>query len=187
MNIEGKVVTLRAIGLDDLELLAQWANSPEIWHNLGGWHFPYSRQSTESYIKNLDNNSMTYQNFAIEAKNIGLIGTIYLADIDWKNRDATHGIMLGNIESRGKGYALDAEMTIMRYAFKELGLNRLSADIIDYNHRSVGLYTKKCGWKIEGKKAESVYRNGEYHDQVLIGITHKQYNEHMKNNNYWNN
>ena len=41
MNIKGKVVTLRAIEIDDLELLATRSNSPEIWHNSGGWHFPY--------------------------------------------------------------------------------------------------------------------------------------------------
>lgn len=36
MNIKGKVVTLRAIEMNDLDLLAKWSNSPEIWHNLGG-------------------------------------------------------------------------------------------------------------------------------------------------------
>ena len=40
MNIKGKVVTLRALEMDDLELLTKWSNSPEIWYNLGGWHFP---------------------------------------------------------------------------------------------------------------------------------------------------
>ncbi|MES1964859.1 GNAT family N-acetyltransferase [Psychrobacter sp. AH5] len=185
MNIEGKVVTLRAIEMKDLDLLAEWSNSPEIWHHLGGWHFPYSKLSTETYIRNIDNNNNEYQNFAIEANDIGLIGTISLSDIDWKNRDAYHGIMLGNIETRGKGYALDAAMTIMRFAFKELGLNRLSAYILGYNDRSIGLYTKKCGWEIEGKKLESIYRNGKFHDQVLIGITHKQYDSFMEKTNYW--
>ena len=50
MNINGKVVTLRALEMDDLELLTKWSNSPEIWYNLGGWHFPYSSLSTEEYI-----------------------------------------------------------------------------------------------------------------------------------------
>lgn len=54
MNINGKVVTLRALEMDDLELLTKWSNSPEIWYNLGGWHFPYSSLSTEEYIKNID-------------------------------------------------------------------------------------------------------------------------------------
>lgn len=187
MNIKGKLVTLRAIELDDLELLIKWSNSPELWHNLTGWHFPYSQISTESYIKNIDHANMKQQIFAIEAHDIGLIGTLSLVNIDWKNRSAENGIMLGEVGSRGKNYAFDAGMTFMRYAFKELGLNRLGGEILEYNVRSLGLSTKKLGWQIEGRKVEATYRNGKFHDQILIGITHKQYDEFMKDNDYWNN
>jgi RimJ/RimL family protein N-acetyltransferase len=128
---------------------------------------------------------MKNQNLAIDAYDIGLIGTISLVDIDWKNRSASYGIMLGDVETRGKGYALDALMTILRYVFKELGLNRLEAEIIEYNQRSLALHTKKGGWKVEGKKSESIYRDGKFHDQVLIGITHSQYDDFMQNNDYW--
>lgn len=69
--------------MDDLELLTKWSNSPEIWYNLGGWHFPYSSLSTEEYIRNINNN-MKFQNFAIETEEMGFIGTTNLVDIDWK-------------------------------------------------------------------------------------------------------
>ncbi|WP_350560609.1 GNAT family protein [Psychrobacter sp. CAL346-MNA-CIBAN-0220] len=187
MNIKGKLVILRAIELDDLDLLVKWSNSPELWHGLGGWHFPYSKLSTEAYIKNIDHGNMKNQVFAIEANDIGLIGTYSLTDIDWKNKSADHGIMLGDVDTRGKGYALDAVMTIIRYAFKELGLNRMGAEIIDYNIRSLDFATQKCGFQIEGRRAEAVYRNGRYHDQFLLGMTHQQYDEFMENNDYWNN
>lgn len=48
-----------------------------------------------------------------------------LRDIDWKNRKAHHGMKLANKERRGKGIGTDTVMAIMRYAFDELGLNRL--------------------------------------------------------------
>ncbi|WP_201596666.1 GNAT family N-acetyltransferase [Psychrobacter fulvigenes] len=185
MNIEGKLVTLRAIELEDLDLLVKWSNSPELWQHLGGWHFPYSKRSTEAYIKNIDHASMNRQMFAVEAHDIGLIGTYVLSDIDWKNRNAESGGMLGEVSSRGKNYAYDVGMTMMRYVFKELGLNRLGGEIIEYNARSLGLSTKKLGWQIEGRRIESIYRNGKFHDEILIGITHKQYDEFMKDNNYW--
>lgn len=186
MKIKGKVVTLRAIELDDLELLSEWANSPETWQNLVGWHFPYSKLSTEQYIKSINNNSMDYQNLAIDTEDLGLVGTINLVDIDWKNRNASTGIMLGDKESRGKGYAIDAVMTIMRYAFKELNLNRLDAEMIAYNDRSINFYTRKCGWLTEGKRKDWIYRDGTYHDKILCGMTHQQYDEFVKENNYWN-
>lgn len=187
MNIQGKIVTLRAIELSDLPLLAKWANSPEIWHWLCGWHFPYSTLSTENYIKNINNNNQKYQNFAIDTKEFGLIGTTNLVDIDWKNRNAISGIMIGEQNAQGKGYALDAIMAIMRYAFKELGLNRLDADMIAYNERSIDFYMRKCGWQLEGRKKDWFYRNGQYYDKVICGITHQQYDEFLKNNPYWDN
>jgi hypothetical protein len=48
MNIQGKIVTLRAIEMSDLTQLNEWSNAPELWNMLGGWHFPYSLQSTDS-------------------------------------------------------------------------------------------------------------------------------------------
>ena len=185
MNIKGKVVTLRALEMQDLPLLTKWSNSPEIWYSLGGWHFPYSSLSTEEYIKNINNSNMKLQNFAIETEEMGFIGTTNLVDIDWKNRTAFNGIMLGDKDSRGKGYALDAVMSIMRYSFKELGLHRLDGDMIAYNERSLDFYTKKCGWFIEGKKEGWFYRNGQRYDKIICGITHEQYDRHIESTRYW--
>lgn len=154
MNIKGKVVTLRALEMQDLPLLTKWSNSPEIWYSLGGWHFPYSSLSTEEYIKNINNSNMKLQNFAIETEEMGFIGTTNLVDIDWKNRTAFNGIMLGDKDSRGKGYALDAVMSIMRYSFKELGLHRLDGDMIAYNERSLDFYTKNVVGLLKVKRKD---------------------------------
>lgn len=130
---------------------------------------------------------MTNHNFAIETEEHGLIGTANLVNIDWKNRNAFHGMMLGDKDTRGKGYALDVVMAIMRYSFKELGLNRLDGDMIAYNERSIDFYMRKCGWQLEGRKKDWFYRNGQYYDKVICGITHQQYDEFLKNNPYWDN
>lgn len=185
MNIQGKVVTLRAIEMEDLALLHQWANEPEIWEGLGGWHFPYSSLSTENWIKNINNNDPKNQNFAIETPEHGLIGTINLVDIDWKNRNAFSGISLGNKDTRGKGYALDAVMTIMRYAFDELGLARLDGDMIATNKVSINFFKKRCGWEVEGIKKNWFFRKGEFHDKVVVGITAERYKEFLAENDYW--
>jgi len=125
---------------------------------------------------------MKYQNFSIETEEMRLIGTANLVDIDWKNKNACNGIMLDDKDSLGKGYALDAVMTMMRYAFKELGLNCLDAEMIAYNERSIDFYTSKCGWVVDGKKENWFYGNGQYHDKILCGIT---YDQHVEKTKYW--
>jgi RimJ/RimL family protein N-acetyltransferase len=185
MNIRGKVVTLRAIELEDLPLLQQWANDPEIWEGLGGWHFPYSSMSTVTWIQNINNNDLKNQNFAIETPEHGLIGTINLVNINWKDRNAFTGISLGNKDTRGKGYALDAVMAIMRYAFDELGLARLDGDMIETNKVSINFFQKRCGWEIEGIKKNWFFRKGCFHNKVVVGITVERYKEFLEENNYW--
>ena len=55
MNINGKVVTLRAIERDDLELMRQMLNDPEIENLVVGWAFPVSKYQQEQwYEKNIN-------------------------------------------------------------------------------------------------------------------------------------
>jgi RimJ/RimL family protein N-acetyltransferase len=185
MNIKGKTVLLRAIETGDLPSLNEWSNDPDIWYMLGGWHFPFSMQDTTSWYEAITPNDQKNQIFAIEVEGTGIVGTANLVNIDWKNKNAFHGMMLGKHNLRGKGVALDTVMAVMRYAFDELGLNRLDGDMIDYNQRSIEFYINKCGWEVEGRKKDWYFRKGEYHDKVVVGITRQRYQEHIKNTAYW--
>ena len=184
MNIEGKQVLLRAIEPSDLSLLQRWANDPSIQKMLGGWHFPTSMMDQEAWRKSLSCQS-TDQRFAIETRELGLIGMANLVSIDWKNRTAFHGMLLGETAARRKGYGIDTIMSLMRYAFDELGLMRLDTDIIEYNKPSLNVYVEKCGWQVEGKRKDWYYRNGRRWDKIIVGMTHGRYNEMMLSSEYW--
>lgn len=185
MNIQGKKVTLRAPELSDLPDLHRWSNDPEIWHMLGGWHFPYSSRSTEEWIKNRKDGNLTDHVFCIDTVDEGIIGTANIIDIDWKNKNAFHGMMIGKTNLHGKGYALDALMAVMKYAFMDLGLHRLDGSMINYNVRSIRFYLEKGGWKQEGVSRDWFYRNGQYHDKVMVGVTRSDYLELLDKNKYW--
>jgi len=185
MNINGKVVTLRAPELADIPQLHKWSNDPEIWKMLGGWHFPFSSRSTEEWVRSRKDNNLTDHVFCIDTPEHGLIGTANIVNIDWKNKTAFHGMMIGQENIRGKGYALDALFSIMRYAFMELGLNRLDGDMIEYNERSIKFYIEKGGWKHEGVRRDWFYKDGTYHDKVIVGVTKYDYAEILEKNNYW--
>ncbi|MEW6742660.1 MAG: GNAT family protein [Planctomycetota bacterium] len=184
MNIVGKRVILRAIEEQDLPDLHRWANDPEVWYLLAGWHFPSSMRSLVQWWENLPNDSLN-QRFAIEAPDAGLIGTANLVDIDWKNNHAFHGMMLGDKEIRGKGYGVDTIMAVMRYAFDELHLERLDGSMIEYNQISLNVYCKKCGWKEEGRMRRWYYRKGQYWDKIIVGITREDYQSLLAENHYW--
>ena len=184
MNIQGKKVLLRAIEESDLESLHRWANDPAIWPLLAGWHFPTSMQDQRKWYASLSVQSL-HQRFAIQAPDVGLIGTANLVDINWKDRNAFHGMMLGDVDIRGKGYGKDTIMTMMRYAFEELGLERLDGSMIEYNEASLAVYTRKCAWKEEGRQRNYYFRQNRYWDKIIVGVTRTDYFALVEENGYW--
>ena len=184
MNIKGKVVLLRAIEREDLTLLHKWANDPEIQTMLGGWHFPGSMTITDTWYEQLQSNVLN-QRFAIDSCEHGLIGTANLVNINWKDRNAFHGMLIGDKDIRGKGCGTDTVMALMRYAFEELGLERLDGSIIEFNKASYNLYINKCGWKEEGRKHNWYWRKNRFWDKLIVGVNRKDYLALIQKNHYW--
>lgn len=177
MNIVGDRVLLRAIERKDLPLLRLWSNDASIQSMLGGWHFPVGEKDQDEWYESIKFNSLN-QRFAIESFDSGLIGTANLVSIDWQNRTAFHGMLIGDAETRGKGYAADALSALMRFAFDEMNLYRLDSDIIEYNIPSLRFYLEKSGWKKDGVRKGWYFRAGRRWDKILIGMTHEHYKQH---------
>lgn len=183
MIIRGREVLIRAIEEDDLTVLMNSINDPELERFENGFNFPLGMMDQRKWFESLHNNEIS-QKMIIEYEGIA-IGWISLVNVDWKNGCAHTGIKLFSTEFRGKGLAQDAVMAIMRFAFNELNLNRLEGFILDYNIASQKLYIERCGWKVEGKKRKAVFKNGGYHDLIMVGILKEEYEELVKENNYW--
>ena len=184
MQIIGKKVLLRAIEEDDLMLLHRWANDPETQDNSGNIHFPSSMDFHKQWFSRLKDDHLN-QRYAIDVDGLGLIGYSSILNINWRHNRAHHGVYIGNTEGRGKGYAFDAVITTMRYAFDELHFERLDGDIIEYHHASYDFYCGKLNWKEEGRRRNYYYRKGRYWDQIVVGVTREDYLDLLKRTNYW--
>jgi len=184
MNIKGKKIILRAIEESDLKILHKWANDTDLQDLIGPIHFPSSMDFHKLWFEKLKDDQLN-QRLAIEIPNKGIIGISSLINIDWRNNHAWHGIMIGSNSVKGKGYGIDAVMATMRYAFDELHLERLDGSIIEYNKVSYNFYCNKLGWKEEGRRKNWFFRRGRYWDDIVVGITKKDYLELVNNTKYW--
>lgn len=63
----------------------------------------------------------------------------------------------------GCGYMREGLEQVKRYAFRELGLHRLEANIQPDNHRSIAL-VKRCGFSYEGTSPAFLYIAGAWRD-----------------------
>ncbi len=57
----------------------------------------------------------------------GAIGTTTLFDLDYRNRAASFGILIGEADCRAKGYGTEATRLLLDYAFTALGLHSCSS------------------------------------------------------------
>jgi len=185
MNIIGKNIYFRAIEEKDCLKMQKWANDPSIQKMLGGWHFPVSGQDQNKWLSSLNCNSIN-QRFVIELiKKKIVIGYTTLTSIDWKNKNAYTGLLIGDSKYRGQGLGVEAVMTVMKYAFNELGMQNLDTDIIEYNSISLKTYVDKCGWTIQGTKKNWYFRNGRWWNKIILGINCNEYKNLIKTNKYW--
>ena len=185
MNLVGKKVVLRPIEQDDIEMLRELTNDPEFEKMIVGWSFPVSKKDQEEWFSNVKN-GLSRLRYIIETAEDGAVGMIGLRDIDWKNGSAYGlGMRIAKKDIRTRGLATDAWMTLMRYAFDELRLNRINGSALAYNKASLRV-CEKVGFKVEGTQRHAVYKNGEFVDVIMMGCLKSDYEALIKENQYWN-
>ncbi len=107
---------------------------------------------------------------AIEDRRDGaLVGFVYLNNLDWFSRNAEFGVLIGEREKQGKGFAREALELVVRYAFQELNLHKIYLRVVSFNKRALELY-RTFGFAQEGVQRRHAFVRGRYHDVVLMGL-----------------
>lgn len=184
MNLKGKIVLLRAIEESDQELLLSMLNDPEIEKMVGGYSFPSSNKQQIEWFNRTSNDANNIR-LIIETSEDGPVGFANIVNIDWKNRSAFHGIKIANKTFQSRGIGTDTVMTVMKYCFEELNLNRIDGSIIEYNVPSQKLYINKCGWTVEGTKRQSVFKGNKFHNELIVSILKEEYEKLTEVVKYW--
>jgi len=97
-----------------------------------------------------------------------VIGTCTLNNIVPAHRRAEIGFALGRAYW-GRGYAAEALGRLLEFAFNELGLHRIEADVDPRNARSIRLL-EQLGFEREGHLRERWYVGGEALDGLFYGL-----------------
>jgi len=179
-SMSGELVRLAPIDLEkDSKVMEQWFSNSEFMRLMDSEiAIPRSsKQILEWYEKSYPNQ---YEFIIRLKKSNEAIGFIGLGGLDWTSRDAWMGIGLGLQKNWGKGYGTEALRLLLIYGFNQLNLNRISLSIFSNNPRAIASY-KKAGFKIEGKRREVVYRDGQRHDEIFMRIFREEWLQIQKN------
>jgi len=172
MNSEtftGKLVRLAAFNAEvDAEIAARWSRDTE-YHRLSD-DDPAYPQSTKQAKEWLEHDSDRHFNFMIRTlADDRLIGGVGLWLESWAHGEAWVGIGIGDRMYWGNGYGTDAMCLILRYAFTELNLRRVSLGVFAHNARAIRSY-EKAGFHCEGVVRGDCRRDGQRWDSVFMGI-----------------
>lgn len=170
---KGALVRLAPPHADDQATFAAWTHDDDYMRMLDD--DPVRPQSPASYASfgeatRSDDHYFHLRTLAEDQ----VIGFVVLFNLKWRNQTAELAIGIGEKDFRGRGYGRDALNLILRYAFTELCLRRVSLTVLDYNTRAIKAY-ERAGFQREGAHRQAVHRNGQFYDLLLYGILREEW------------
>ena len=170
MNIEGRILRLRAVEPGDVDLMYTWENDSEIWP-LSGTLEPFSRSQLERFLERQQDadifRSGQLRLIAERLSDAKAVGAVDLFEFDPVSRRAGIGILIYEPSERGRGYASDAVETLCRYTRDTLGMHQLWCNVGTDNEASLGLF-RSAGFTEVGIKRDWQWRPDGYHDEVML-------------------
>ncbi|MEV0282221.1 GNAT family N-acetyltransferase [Streptomyces sp. NPDC050610] len=163
---------LRPLTLADAEAVHAACQEPDIprWTSVPS---PYTREDAADFVGHVspagwqDDSNYTLGVFTADAGVlVGAMALVRLAQLAAPERQAEIGYWTAK-EQRGRGYTVEAAREVIRWAFEDLGVERLEwhAEAGNEGSRAVAL---KAGFQMEGTVRSKIVRAGTRRD-VWIG------------------
>jgi RimJ/RimL family protein N-acetyltransferase len=132
------------------------------------------KKQYEKLEKQIEEDKNTYH-FMIRAKaDERLIGKASIQWIEWTNGNGFLRLGIGAAEDRCKGYGTQALRMLLRFAFAELNLFRVSAIVAEYNEGALALL-KQFGFVQEVCRRKSLERDGRRWDLLVFGLLNEEW------------
>jgi len=171
---EGQFVRFAPPDADrDVELVSKWTHDPEYLRLLStDIAKPLSPGQIKKQYEELDKDAEKHNafNFAVRLKEDDrLIGFARLYRVEWTHGTGSVQIGLGDRNDRGKGYGTEVLHMLLRYAFDELNLYRLTAVTVEYNTGAIRFF-ERAGFSVEVRRRQAVQRDGLRWDVLMLGL-----------------
>ena len=169
-KIVGERLYLSPMNVEDAETYVNWLSNRDVTDNLCLTCKVETIPGEREYIESKKDGSY---DFSIVLNDDTLIGNISLMDVSTLSGKATLGIFIGDEKNRNKGYGTEAIKLIVDYGFNILRLHNIDLKVFSFNERAVKSY-EKAGFKEYGRRHESYFLDGKYHDEIFMEIINER-------------
>jgi len=171
----GEKIYLRPLRQEDLsERYLGWLNDPEVNKYMESGIFPYTKDRLERFYEQVTTSKDQIMVAIIDKETDQHIGNVKLGPIDWSNRRATFGIMIGDKRFWGRGICVEVTRLMVEYAFFRLDLRRIDLGVYAEHDAAVSCY-EKVGFRVEGRFRQDLFHEGKYKDKLWMGLLRSEY------------
>lgn len=171
--LKGELVRLSAVDPEEFsKAFTHWRRDSEFMRLIdSGEATLRSQKDSQKWIeKELEDQEINQYLFTIRTlAEDKLLGDIGLSVVNWMSREAFVGLGIGERDFWGRGYGTDVMKVILRYAFTEINLRRVTLSVFEYNPRAVRSY-EKAGFVHEGRMRQFLNREGKRWDMLFMAI-----------------
>jgi diamine N-acetyltransferase len=179
--IYGERVRLRAVERDDLPRYVEWLNDPEVIEGLFLF-LPMSLNEETQWFEKLSELPAEERPLAVDVldgQDWVHIGSCGLHNIEWTHRVAEAGIAIGNKSFWNQGHGTAVMRLLLKHGFETLNLHRIFLRVYETNPRAIRTY-EKVGFVHEGRMRQALYRQGQYHDILLMSVLRPEWDSNNR-------
>jgi len=174
--IKGNRVYLEAIEEKDLEQLRYWRNLPK-YRKYFREYREISQAMQERWFRDVVNGSNTTIMFAIRMlDNNELAGCCGLCYINWVHRHSDLSLYIGKDTAYidNEGIAEESCKLLFKYAFGELGLNKIWTEIYEFDEKKYNLYNL-LGFCKDGFLRKQYFYEGKWWGSYIFSLLFDEY------------
>jgi RimJ/RimL family protein N-acetyltransferase len=178
---QGEGVRLRAVEPEDAEQFFRWNQNSETTRMLDYVWPPGSLAAVRAWAQKVATQEVKDDAIFCIIEDIegNVVGAINPHTTNRRVGSFAYGLSIGE-EHRGRGYASEAILLLLRYFFEELRYQKVTVTVYECNSASIALH-EKLGFQREGRLRRTVYTQGRYFDEFFYGMTCEEFAERYGN------
>jgi RimJ/RimL family protein N-acetyltransferase len=169
-TLKGLCLTLRRPVLDDVEARLAIGRHAEVVRAYGRSFDPaehFAREHAERSIAFLIDQPYAWVIVG------GFVGHVRFHNVDGHDRRAALAIGIEDPARLDWGLGTEALLLALGYGFST-GLHRVSVRVLVSNARAIACY-RKCGFVEEGREREAARVEGEWQDDLIMGLLDREF------------
>jgi RimJ/RimL family protein N-acetyltransferase len=167
--LEGERINLKVLEKDDLPILVDWFNQPEVFGEYNPLHQMTIEEAGKMFSSPLEMKPFVVEDKA--GKKVGFIAYFYVLHPACRSLEVGYSLIPSE---RGKGYGTEALKMMVDFVFLTKDANRIQAQTDSRNLASQKIL-EKVGFKKEGALRKSIFIRGEWRDSWIYSVLREEW------------